>query len=279
MAPAQSSSPLPLMAKATVPVMLPQPFLHQPHLPETAPGTETSDGNLYSHDPPNPLDDPNTVISIEPLLYLPVVILGYTYGALLDSGCSDNFINTETASKLRLTTYPLKVAMPFQQVDGSIITISTYVRPNVYIGPVKLRLILKVAPGPTPVLFGYPFLRFLKIRPDWTTRLVSLSYQGQTHLIQGIQVPVEPQTVIRRRGNHLIQVLLPPSTHSLPSLIPNPTIQPSPFQQQHPPTPPPPSAPCPYPTPSPASPCSNGQVHHKQQPHPQLSTAYISGCT
>ena len=67
-APAQSSSRLPLMAKATVPVMLPQPFHHQPHLPATALDTEISDGNLYSHDPPNPLDDPNTVISIEPLL-------------------------------------------------------------------------------------------------------------------------------------------------------------------------------------------------------------------
>ena len=84
-------------------------------------------------EPTNPLDDPNTVLNIEPLLYLPVVIMGHTYGALLDSGCSDNFISTDAAASLQLPTYPLKAPMAFQQVDGTLIPISHFVRPNVLI--------------------------------------------------------------------------------------------------------------------------------------------------
>ena len=72
---------------------------------------------------PNPISIPSGrfVASMEPedldtqpftaqerLIYVPVDILNIMVGALLDSGCSDNFISRTTADQLVLTRYPLK---------------------------------------------------------------------------------------------------------------------------------------------------------------------------
>ena len=82
---------------------------------------------------PSPISIPsrNFVASIEPedldtppltaqerLIYVPVDILNTMVGALLDSGCSDNFISRTTADQLGLTRYPLKTAIGMQMPMG-----------------------------------------------------------------------------------------------------------------------------------------------------------------
>ena len=58
---------------------------------------------------PEDLDTPPFTAQ-ERLIYVPVDILNIRVGALLDSGCSDNFISRTTADQLGLTMYPLKTA-------------------------------------------------------------------------------------------------------------------------------------------------------------------------
>ena len=55
---------------------------------------------------PEDLDTP-PLTSQERLIYVPVDILNIRVGALLDSGCSDNFISLTTADQLGLTRYSL----------------------------------------------------------------------------------------------------------------------------------------------------------------------------
>ena len=54
----------------------------------------------------------------ERLIYVPVDILNIRVGALLDSGCSDNFISLTNAEQLGLTRYPLKTAIGMQMANG-----------------------------------------------------------------------------------------------------------------------------------------------------------------
>ena len=54
---------------------------------------------------PEDLDTPPFTAQ-ERLIYVPVDILNVRVGALLDSGCSDNFISRTTADQLGLTRYP-----------------------------------------------------------------------------------------------------------------------------------------------------------------------------
>ena len=66
------------------------------------------------------------------------------FGALLDSGCSDNFVYAAVADQLALTRYDLPMAIPMQTVSGSIVSVRHFVRPVLRIGDLKVRLALKV---------------------------------------------------------------------------------------------------------------------------------------
>ena len=54
----------------------------------------------------------------ERLIYVTVDILNIRVGALLYSGCSDNFISRATADQLGLTRYPLKTAIGMQMTNS-----------------------------------------------------------------------------------------------------------------------------------------------------------------
>ena len=72
-----------------------------------------SGSNLVASMKPEDLDTPPFTAQ-ERLIYVPVEILNIRFGALLDSGCSDNFISRTTADQLGLTRYHLKTAIGMQ---------------------------------------------------------------------------------------------------------------------------------------------------------------------
>ena len=64
-----------------------------------------------------------------------------------------------------------------------------FVRPVLRIGDLRARLALKVFDTQIPMILDYPFLRMLRVKPDWTTLKVELSYRGLTYEVQAATAP------------------------------------------------------------------------------------------
>ena len=79
----------------------------------------------------------------ERLIYVPVDILNTRVGALLDSGCSDNFISRTTADQLRLTRYHLKTAIGMQMDIGDKSYVDHFVPSLFQIGELRAGLALR----------------------------------------------------------------------------------------------------------------------------------------
>ena len=73
--------------------------------------------------------DTAPITAQERLIYVPVDILNIRVGALLDSGCSDNFISQTTADQLGLTRYPLKSAIGMKMANVDKAYVDPFVRP------------------------------------------------------------------------------------------------------------------------------------------------------
>ena len=122
---------------------------------------------MASMEPKDPDTPPFT--AQERLIYVPVDILNIRMGALLDSGCSDNFILWTTADQLGLIRYPLKTAIGMQMANGDKAYVDHFVRPVLRIGELRARLALNVFDTPISMILGYHFFRMLRVKPDWTT--------------------------------------------------------------------------------------------------------------
>ena len=154
---------------------------------------------------PEDLDTP-PFTSQERLIYVPVDILNITVGAVVDSGCSDNFISRTTADQVGLTRYTLKTAIGIQMANGEKAYVNHVVRPVLRIGELRARLALKVFETPIPMILGYHFLRMLRVKPDWMTRKVELSHRGLTYEVQAATAPYDMVNVIRELGSSIREV-------------------------------------------------------------------------
>ena len=56
------------------------------------------------------------------------------------------------------------------------------------------------------MILGYPFLRMLRVKPDWTTRKVELSHRGLKYEVQAATAPSGKINVIREFGSSLREV-------------------------------------------------------------------------
>ena len=157
-------------------------------------------GNFVASMEPEDLDTPPFTAQ-ERLIYVPVDILNTRVGALLDSGCSDNFISRTTADQLGLTRYPLKSSIGMQMANGDKAYVDHFVRPVLRIGELLARLALKVLDTTIPMIIGYHFLRMLRVKPDWTTQKVELSHRGLTCEVQAATAPSGMINVIREFGS------------------------------------------------------------------------------
>ena len=121
---------------------------------------------------PEDLDTPPFTAQ-ERLIYVPVDILNIRVGALLDFGCSDNFISRTTADQLGLTRYPLKTAIGMQMANGDKAYVDHFVRPVLRIGELRARLALNVFDTPIPMILG-SYLYSLSSNAPCETRLDDL---------------------------------------------------------------------------------------------------------
>ena len=56
------------------------------------------------------------------------------------------------------------------------------------------------------MILGYPFLRMLRVKPDWTTPKVELSHRGLTYEVQAATAPSGMINVIREFGSSFLEV-------------------------------------------------------------------------
>ena len=137
---------------------------------------------------PEDLDTPPFTAQ-ERLIYVPVDILNIRVCALLDSGCSDNFISRTTADQLVLTRYPLKTAIGIQMANVDKAYADHFVRPVLRIGELRARLALKDFDTPIPMILDRPFLIMLRVKPHWTNRKVELLHRGLTYEVHAAKTP------------------------------------------------------------------------------------------
>ena len=90
--------------------------------------------------------------------------------------------------------------------NGDKAYVDHFVRPVLRIGDMRARLALKVFDTTIPMILGYPFLRVLRVKPDWTTRKVELSQRGLTYEVQAATAPSGMINVIRQFGSSLREV-------------------------------------------------------------------------
>ena len=141
------------------------------------------EGNLVASIEPEGLDT-QPFAAQERLIDVPVDILILRVGALLDTGCCDNFISLTTADQLGLTRYPLKTAIGMRMANGDKSSFYYFVRPVLRIGELRATLALTVFDTPISMILGYHFLRMLSMKPGWTTRKVYLSPRSLTYEVQ-----------------------------------------------------------------------------------------------
>ena len=122
-------------------------------------------GNFVASMEQEDLDTPPFTAQ-ERLIYVPVDTLNTRVGALLDSGCIDNFISRTTTDQLGLTRYPLKTAIGMQMANVDKAYVDHFVRPVLRIGDLRARLALKNFDTPIHMILGYTFLRVLRLKPD-----------------------------------------------------------------------------------------------------------------
>ena len=84
-----------------------------------------------------------------------------------------------------------------QMANGDKAYVDHFVRPVRRIGELRARLALKVFDTTIPMILGYPFLRMLRVKPDWTTRKVELSRRGLPYEVKAATAPSGMINVIR----------------------------------------------------------------------------------
>ena len=100
----------------------------------------------------------------------------------------------------------MKTAIGMQMANGDKAYVDNFVRPVLRIGELRSKLALKVFDTPIPMILGYPFLRMLRVKPDWTTRKVELSYCGLMYEVQVVMVPSGMINAIPEFGSSIREV-------------------------------------------------------------------------
>ena len=89
------------------------------------------------------------------------------------------------ASALGLQLCPLNDPLSLQVANGDVIKVTQFVRVHAHIGSLRVRMFFRVVDTPLQVVLGYPFLARYDPSIDWTNRSLTITFNGQHHLIRG----------------------------------------------------------------------------------------------
>ena len=123
----------------------------------------------------------------QPHFQLPVTISGIRTTGLVDSGASDNFISSKLVRLLACPKHSLKTPSTVLVGDGSPLVANSFVRVRVSLGPLVLRMCLRVLDMSPELILGYPFLYSLQPLIDWRKRSMTVVHRGKTYVLSSFR--------------------------------------------------------------------------------------------
>ena len=122
----------------------------------------------------------------QPLLFLPLIIGHTQVRALLDSGASDSFIGEELVRGLGLESYPLMQRLTVKVANGETLQVTHFVKVAGRLGPMPVKLMLRVIATTLPVVLGYTFVSRLNPHIDFRRRVLRIERHGRTFKIRAL---------------------------------------------------------------------------------------------
>ena len=133
----------------------------------------------------DPVREPPTP---QPLLCLPMVVGGKMIRALLDSGASDSFVSWDVVRVLGLRQYPLSQRLTVRVANGEALAVTHFVQLSARLGPMPVRLSLRVIKTTIPIVLGYPFLERTQPTIDWKQRVLRIERNGKVFEIKALAI-------------------------------------------------------------------------------------------
>jgi hypothetical protein len=124
----------------------------------------------------------------QPLLFLPMIVGDKMILALLDSGASDSFISADVVKILGLMAHPLLQPLTVRVANGEGLSVTHFVSLSGRLGPMPVRLHLRVINTTIPIVLGYPFIAKFQPLVDWKNRRIRVTRKGKMFDIPALAV-------------------------------------------------------------------------------------------
>ena len=108
--------------------------------------------------------------------------------ALLDSGASDSFVSWDVVRVLGLRQYPLSQRLTVRVANGEALAVTHFVQLSARLGPMPVRLSLRVIKTTIPIVLGYPFLARTQPTIDWKQRVLRIERKWKVFEIKGLAI-------------------------------------------------------------------------------------------
>ena len=106
----------------------------------------------------------------------------------LDSGASDSFVSWDVVRVLGLRQYPLSQRLTVRVANGEALAVTHFVQLSARLGPLPVRLSLRVIKTTIPIVLGYPFLSRTQPTIDWKQRVLSIELKGNVFEIKALAI-------------------------------------------------------------------------------------------
>ena len=117
-----------------------------------------------------------------------MVVGGKLIRALLDSGASDSFVSWDVVRVLGLRQYPLSQRLTVRVANGEVLAVTHFVQLSSRLGPMTVRLSLRVIKTTIPIVLGYPFLARTQPTIDWKQRVLRIERKGKVFEIKALAI-------------------------------------------------------------------------------------------
>ena len=107
---------------------------------------------------------------------------------LLDSGASDSFVSWDVVRVLGLRQYQLSQRLTVRVANGEALAVTHFVQLSARLGPMPVRLPLRVIKTTISFVLGYPFLARTQPTIDRKQRVLRIERKGNVFEIKALAI-------------------------------------------------------------------------------------------
>ena len=108
--------------------------------------------------------------------------------ALLDSGASDSFVSWDVVRVLGLRQYPLSQRLTVRVANVEALAVTHFVQLSARLGPMPVRVSLRVIKATIPIVLGYQFLAKTQPTIDWKQRVLRIERKWKVFEIKALAI-------------------------------------------------------------------------------------------